>query len=80
MLVLSRKRNQTITIDEKITITVLEVRGKQVRLGIEAPREMAVHRCGAAHPRMFKVQGSMAKRDSGHLLASAPGWTLEFGP
>ncbi len=41
MLVLSRKRNQKITIGEKITITVPEVRGSQVRLGI-SPRTMAV--------------------------------------
>ncbi len=44
MLVLSRKKNQSIVIDDKIVITVVEVRGDKVRLGIEAPREVAVHR------------------------------------
>ena len=46
MLVLSRKRNQQITIDGNITITVLEVGRSRVRLGIEAPREMPVCRPG----------------------------------
>jgi len=46
MLVLSRKRCQQITIDETITITILEVGRKRVRLGIEAPREMTIHRPG----------------------------------
>ena len=44
MLVLSRKRNQQIVIDEKIVVTVVEIRGDKVRLGIEAPRERSVHR------------------------------------
>ena len=44
MLVLSRKKNESIVINNDITITVVEVRGDKVRLGIEAPREIAVHR------------------------------------
>lgn len=44
MLVLSRKRNEKIVIGDSITVTVLEVRGDQVQLGIEAPREIPVHR------------------------------------
>lgn len=44
MLVLSRKPNQSIMIGQDIVITVLEVRGDQVRLGIEAPRSIEVHR------------------------------------
>ena len=44
MLVLSRKKNETIVVDEQIRITVIEIRGDKVRLGIEAPREMPVHR------------------------------------
>jgi len=44
MLVLSRKLNQTIHIDERITVTVLRVKGNSVRLGIEAPREVRVVR------------------------------------
>ncbi len=44
MLVLSRKKNESIIIDEKIVITVIEVRGDKVRLGIQAPREIPIHR------------------------------------
>jgi carbon storage regulator len=44
MLVLSRKKNESIVIDDDIIITVVEVRGDKVRLGIEAPKEVPVHR------------------------------------
>ncbi len=44
MLVLSRKKNECIVIDDKITITVVEIRGDKVRLGIEAPMDVPVHR------------------------------------
>lgn len=44
MLVLARKPGQSIVIGENIVVTVLEVRGDQVRLGIEAPRELPVNR------------------------------------
>ncbi|MCA8995480.1 MAG: carbon storage regulator CsrA [Planctomycetaceae bacterium] len=44
MLVLSRKKNESIVIDERITITVVEIRGDKVRLGIEAPRDVPIHR------------------------------------
>ena len=44
MLVLSRKRNESILIGDDITITLIEIRGDKVRLGIEAPKEIPVHR------------------------------------
>lgn len=44
MLVLARKSGQSIIIGEGIKVTVLEVRGDQVRLGIEAPQGLPVHR------------------------------------
>ena len=44
MLVLSRKKNETIIINDQITVTVIEIRGDKVRLGIDAPRDVAVHR------------------------------------
>lgn len=44
MLILSRRLNESIVISDEIVVTVLEVRGDQVRLGIRAPRHVTVHR------------------------------------
>ena len=44
MLVLSRKKDEKILIGEDISIMVVEIRGDKVRLGIEAPRDVSVHR------------------------------------
>jgi carbon storage regulator len=44
VLVLTRRANQSINIGHDIVVTVLEVRGDQVRLGIRAPREVEVYR------------------------------------
>jgi carbon storage regulator len=44
MLVLSRTRDESIIIGDNIVITVVDVRGDKVRLGIDAPREVSVHR------------------------------------
>ena len=44
MLVLSRQRDESIIIGDNIVITIVDVRGDKVRLGIEAPREVSVHR------------------------------------
>jgi carbon storage regulator len=44
MLVLSRKKSELIVIDGGIELTVLEIRGNSVRLGIEAPDEVPIHR------------------------------------
>jgi carbon storage regulator len=44
MLVLSRKTNETLVIDGRILVTVVEVRGGRVRIAVEAPGEVSVHR------------------------------------
>ena len=44
MLVLSRKLSESIVIDGRITVTLVEIRGNRVQLGIEAPREIPVVR------------------------------------
>ena len=44
MLVLSRQKEQTIMIGDNIEITVVDIRGDKVRLGINAPSEITVHR------------------------------------
>jgi carbon storage regulator len=44
VLVLSRRVGESVVIGDNVTITVLEVRGDVIRVGIDAPREVAVHR------------------------------------
>ena len=44
MLILTRKANETLTIGDDVTVTILGVKGNQVRIGVNAPREVAVHR------------------------------------
>ena len=44
MLVLSRKKNEVVVIGKDIIVTVVEIRGDKVRLGIVAPKDVAVHR------------------------------------
>ena len=44
MLVLSRQRDETIVIGDSIRITIVEVRGDKVRIGIDAPKDITVHR------------------------------------
>ncbi|MFM7165112.1 MAG: carbon storage regulator CsrA [Planctomyces sp.] len=44
MLVLSRQSDETIVIGDNIRVTIVEVRGDKVRIGIEAPRDVSVHR------------------------------------
>jgi carbon storage regulator len=44
MLILSRRSNESIVIGNDVRITVLEIRGDQVRIGITAPRDVTVHR------------------------------------
>lgn len=44
MLILTRRTGETVTIGDDITVTVLGVRGEAIRLGINAPRTVAVHR------------------------------------
>ena len=73
MLVLTRRANQSIMIGHEIVVTVLEVRGDQVRLGIKAPRSIDVHR-----EEIF-AQLQQANRDAAQVpkqpVDSLPGFT-----
>ncbi|GLS91873.1 carbon storage regulator [Psychromonas marina] len=44
MLILTRRVGETLMIDDNVTVTVLGVKGNQVRVGINAPKEVSVHR------------------------------------
>ncbi|OGF98353.1 MAG: carbon storage regulator [Candidatus Glassbacteria bacterium GWA2_58_10] len=44
MLILTRKQGESVAIGDDIQVTVVEIQGKQVKLGVKAPREVAVHR------------------------------------
>ena len=44
MLILSRKKDETIVINNDIRVTVIEIRGDEARIGIDAPKEVPVHR------------------------------------
>ncbi|NLX99457.1 MAG: carbon storage regulator CsrA [Rhodopirellula sp.] len=44
MLVLARKLNESIIVGDNIVVTIVDIRGDKVRLGIDAPREVTVHR------------------------------------
>lgn len=61
MLVLSRQRDESIIIGDNIKITVVDIRGDKVRLGIQAPREIPVHRleiAEAIHRESMAAEGS----------------------
>jgi len=74
MLVLSRKKDESIVINDDITIVVVEIRGDKVRLGIEAPKEVPVHRrevfeaivepTGTAGPEGSASEGSVLQQAS----------------
>ena len=68
MLVLSRKKNESIVINGDITIVVVEIRGDKVNLGVEAPREVPVHRREVYDAIASKRVGNL-HGDSGSTLS-----------
>jgi carbon storage regulator len=74
MLVLSRKKNESIVINNDITIVVVEIRGDKVRLGVEAPKEVPVHRREVydAIKRNEAAQGGLPTPDAGSNTAASP--------
>ncbi|MFM8260852.1 MAG: carbon storage regulator CsrA [Pirellula sp.] len=70
MLVLSRRKNESIVINNEITIVVVEIRGDKVRLGVEAPKEVPVHRREVYEAIKKAVDANNAELDS-HLDAES---------
>jgi carbon storage regulator len=64
MLVLSRKKNESIIINNDVIVTVVEIRGDKVRLGIVAPKDVPVHR--------QEVYDAIHARDAVEQSAPAP--------
>lgn len=70
MLVLSRQRDETIMIGDDIEITVVDIRGDKVRLGINAPTRIAVHRKEVYEA--IKAENQRASQISGADLSTLP--------
>lgn len=69
MLVLTRRTNQSIVIGSDVTITIVEIRGEQVRLGIQAPRHVSVYRSEVLQQiRDQNRQAAMVGEDATALL------------
>ncbi|MCA9231685.1 MAG: carbon storage regulator CsrA [Planctomycetales bacterium] len=69
MLVLSRQRDQSIIIGDNVVITVVDVRGDKVKLGIEAPKEISVHRQEVYEAiQRENRQAALLKPDDARLL------------
>ncbi len=69
MLILTRRVGETLMIGDEVTVTVLGVKGNQVRIGINAPREVAVHR--EEIYRRIKAEAHAAERSE--LPVAPPG-------
>lgn len=74
MLVLSRQRDESIIIGDNVVITVVDVRGDKVKLGIDAPKEISVHRREVYEAiQRENRQAALLKPDDAKLLGGNPG-------
>ena len=65
MLILTRRVGETVMIGEDVTVTVLGVKGNQVRIGVNAPRDVAVHREEIFERIKREEQGGEARPGNG---------------
>ena len=75
MLVLSRQRDETIKIGDDIEITVVDIRGDKVRLGINAPKSVSVHR-KEVYEAIQKEKSAAQAPAEGAVSAPAPAATI----
>jgi carbon storage regulator len=93
MLVLSRQRDETIMIGDDIEVTVVDIRGDKVRLGITAPKEISVHRkevydaikrenraAAQVKPEDLSGFGKVAPKGTGTGTSAGPGHSSGHGP
>ena len=79
MLVLSRQRDETIMIGDEVELTIVDIRGDKVRIGITAPSRVAVHRkevyeaIRRENEQAAAFHGELSKLQAGHASASMKG-------
>jgi carbon storage regulator len=72
MLILTRRPTETLVIGNDVTVTVLEIKGNQVRIGVNAPRSVAVHREEIFQKiRAERVDEATSNDGGGHLAAGS---------
>ena len=69
MLILTRRVGETVVIGDNVDVTVLGVKGNQVRLGVKAPREVAVHR----EEIYQRIRREQEQQTNGHLKIAEVG-------
>jgi carbon storage regulator len=72
MLILTRRIGERLVIGTDVTVTVMGFKGNQVRIGVNAPKDVTVHREEIFEQIKRELQTSPAIRSDGHLPARAP--------
>jgi carbon storage regulator len=78
MLVLSRQRDESIIIGDNIVVTIVDIRGDKVRLGIQAPSEVPVHR-REVFEAIQREHARTGQTEASEGSASRTGKTIPFG-